>query len=123
MTRTITPSELNHLARLGALARLAEIEEEAAAIRRMFPGLKPPVPGGSGQPASRPARKARRKRVFSAEAREAARQRMKAYWAKRKGEGASPAGAGAGDSASADRPASGATKRKAKGRRGRKKAA
>jgi hypothetical protein len=78
------------------MVRLRQLEEEAAAIRRMFPGLKKSEPTAEEAPATAPKPRPRRKRTMSAEAREAARERMKAYWAKRKGltaEDTSPADA------------------------------
>ena len=36
---TLSDKQIHDLARLGAIVRLHEIEEEAAAIRKAFPGL------------------------------------------------------------------------------------
>lgn len=85
MPKTLAEGELHRLARLGAITRLKEIEEEAAAIRSAFPGL-----AATAQPTDdrAPARRTRRKRQVSPEAREAARKRMLDYWAKRKSQAA-----------------------------------
>ena len=120
MAKRLSEQEILRLARLGALARLSELEEEAKAIRRMFPGLKA-VPEGAAQ-APKPERKARGRKGggghMSPEARKAAAERMKAYWARKKGLEASPAetASGAAETA-ADAP------RKSRGRkaRGRKR--
>jgi hypothetical protein len=37
---TLSDQQLHDLARLGAITRLREIEQETAALRKMFPGLK-----------------------------------------------------------------------------------
>jgi hypothetical protein len=69
---------LKEWARMGAEARLQEIEREAALIRKQFPGI------GSSRPAAAP----RVKRQFSAAMRKATSDRMKAFWAARKAAGA-----------------------------------
>jgi hypothetical protein len=81
LPKTLAEPELRRLARLGAIARLKEIEAEAAAIRAAFPGL-----GGRTRAARTPAagKRARPKRQMSQEAREAARKRMQEYWARKK---------------------------------------
>jgi hypothetical protein len=80
-TKTLDQHELHRLARLGAVARLKELETEAAAIRRAFPGVKTAqtVARASVGPLAKPKRKKRKK--MSAEARKALGDRMKAYWA------------------------------------------
>lgn len=88
MPTALPKSDIQRLARLGAIARLKELEEEAKAIRRMFRGLrietsKEKKEAESG-PTPSPKKARRKKRSMSPEAREAARERMKAYWAKRK---------------------------------------
>lgn len=91
MAKGLSPTELHHLARLGAATRLAELEREIAAIRGAFPGLK----GASvdAVPASAPAFPARataraakrgRKKPMSAAERKAVSERMKRYWADRR---------------------------------------
>lgn len=73
---------------------MKEIEEEAAAIRKVFPGLKAPVAAGA-EAGAVPKKRARKGHMshMSPEAREAASERMKAYWAERKAEGGAAAGA------------------------------
>ena len=76
-------AELNRkeLERLGAQARLDQLQHEIAAIRRAFPGLgggRRPAPAGDGAPVKR-----RRSRM-SAAARKAVSVRMKKYWAARR---------------------------------------
>ena len=46
--KSLSTAELKHLARLGAAARIAELEREIAALRRAFPRL---VPAASAEPA------------------------------------------------------------------------
>jgi len=93
VARRLSEQEILRLARLGALARLQELEEEAKAIRRMFPGLKA-VPKDAAE-ATKPERRARARRGggghMSPEARKAAAERMKAYWARKKGLEVAPA--------------------------------
>ena len=73
--------ELHRLARLGAKARLDELQREQAAIRQAFPDL---FRGGARKGAGR--RPGRRRRQFnmSAAARKAVSLRMKKYWAERR---------------------------------------
>jgi hypothetical protein len=72
---------LYRLARIGAVARLQELETEAAAIRHAFPGLKKAQAVGptSPEPVAKP--KAKKRKKMSPEARKATGDRMKAYWA------------------------------------------
>jgi len=78
---------LNRLARLGAQARLDELDAERRAILKAFPGLagarKAAAPRAPVA-AAKPARKAGKKRNVSAAARKAASERMKQYWAAKK---------------------------------------
>jgi hypothetical protein len=94
--KALSVEQLQRLARLGAHARLTELEEERRAILRAFPGL--------AAEASRRAKKARaagtaaaeavaatglaRRRVrrgtMSAEKRQAASERMRKFWAERR---------------------------------------
>lgn len=86
MPTKLSDAELHRLARLGALARLKELEEEAAAIRKAFPELKgAQVPEVNVADADLKSKAKRRRRKMSPEAREAARARMKAYWARKRG--------------------------------------
>ena len=91
MSKGLTPSELNTLARIGASRRLAELEAEIAALRRAFPGLKstadvpvqPQVQALPARLARRVAKRGRRKPMSAAE-RKAVSARMKKYWADRR---------------------------------------
>jgi hypothetical protein len=71
---------LHRLARLGAVARLAELRKEEAALRAAFPGL------GSSQERTSAAKgaMARRRRPMSAANRKAVSERMRKYWAARR---------------------------------------
>jgi hypothetical protein len=77
----LSRSELQRLARLGAKARLEELREEEAAIRRAFPDL---VRGRQAAAGGRASGKTRRRRGMSAAARKAVSERMKKYWAARR---------------------------------------
>ena len=74
-------NDLKHLARLGAKARLEELRQEEAAIRRAFPDLFSKAAAATTSPSSRGRR--RRSRM-SAAARKAVSDRMKKYWAERR---------------------------------------
>jgi hypothetical protein len=82
--------ELRRLARIGAGARLAELEQERVALLRIFPGLRaasttstqPPRKSGGVERAA-PNRR-RRRRGMSPAARKAVSVRMKRYWAERR---------------------------------------
>jgi len=77
---------MDRLTRRGAQAVLEELEREAAAIRRAFPGLT----GGRGRQsrsafdASDGVAAPRRRPAMSAAARKAVSERMKKYWAERR---------------------------------------
>jgi len=77
--------DLKALARLGAQIRLAELVTEMDALLRQFPGL---AKQGQAQPvmdAEQPGKpKARKRRRMTAEQRQAASKRMRAYWKARK---------------------------------------
>jgi hypothetical protein len=86
-TTTLDPQEFHRLARLGAIARLKELEEEAAALRSLFRGLKkaPGQVAESAEPApvaSKPRKK--RGRTMSAEARKLQSEKMKLYWERKR---------------------------------------
>jgi hypothetical protein len=72
--------ELRRLARMGAAARLAELERERAALLRDFPGLRA---ASSGAEVKRDGG-SRNRRVMSAANRRAVSIRMKKYWAARR---------------------------------------
>ena len=83
---TLTDKQLHDLARLGAVARLKELDEEAAGLRKMFPGLKKAQE--AAPESAEPTRKAapRKRKKMSPAARKAVGKRMKLYWAKKRGE-------------------------------------
>ena len=93
MAKDWSQEELQRLARLGAQARLAQIEFERRAILEMFPDLAPPRRGRRpGRPqasrgttvAQAKAKPRRRRRKMSAADRKAVSDRMKKYWAERR---------------------------------------
>lgn len=79
-------NQLTTLARLGAVTRLKELDAERAAILKAFPDLRP---GRASAPPATPTsggrKKRRSRRGWTAAQRKAAGERMKKYWAKRKG--------------------------------------
>jgi hypothetical protein len=80
------PSSVNHreLARVGAIARLKEMDQERAALLKAFPGLDR---GGSrgATATSRPRRGgSQRGRKLSAAAKKRMAAGMRKWWAKRK---------------------------------------
>jgi hypothetical protein len=80
----LSRDELQRLARLGAKARLEELQREELAIRQAFPDL---FGRGRGRKAAAPAAaspKVRRRRGMNAAARKAVSVRMKKYWADRR---------------------------------------
>jgi hypothetical protein len=90
MAKKLSQAELHRLARLGAHARLEQIEAERRAILRAFPGLAL-VAAREGQagPAaekagSAPKKKARKRRKMTAAEKKAVSERMKKFWAARK---------------------------------------
>ena len=90
MAKELNQVELKRLARLGAQARLEQLEAERRAILRTFPGLSfaaaregqaAPAAGKAG-PA--PKKKARKRRKMTAAEKKAVSDRMKKFWAARK---------------------------------------
>jgi hypothetical protein len=79
----LSRQELRQLARLGAKARLEELRQEEAAIRRAFPDL---FGRSAGRQASGDSGTGvrRRRRGMSAAGRKAVSERMKKYWAERR---------------------------------------
>ena len=80
-------SQAQQWARLGAMARLQEIEQERQAILRAYPDLR------RGRPADKPVGRGgradvdalgRRRRTISADGRKRMSEGMRKYWAKRK---------------------------------------
>jgi len=79
---------VNQWAKLGATARLKEIQEELDSIYRAFPELK-----GQRSPATGAASGGRQKRKrFSAAGKAAISEGMRKYWARRKAKAAKAAG-------------------------------
>lgn len=85
--------DLKKLARVGAAARLAELEREIAALKRVFPGLRVvsadviEAPVSEAAAAERLARRAaarRRRKPMTSTERKAVSDRMKKYWAERR---------------------------------------
>jgi len=80
-------SQAQQWARLGAMARLQEIDQERQAILRAYPELR------RGRPADKPAGRGgradvdalgRRRRTISPDGRKRMSEGMRKYWAKRK---------------------------------------
>ena len=88
MPTTTLSSDIRHYAIAGAEARLLQLSQEADAIHRLFPELR----NGTAQKAETAAASARRpprrgrRRTMSAAERNAVGERMKKYWAARRGE-------------------------------------
>ncbi len=88
MAKKLTSAEMQRLARIGAAARLAQLEREIAALKRAFPGLttqpgppSAPPPEGRARPGANPAAPHRSRRTpMSASERRAVSERMKRYW-------------------------------------------
>ena len=96
MAKKLTADEMHRLARIGAAAKLAQLEREIAALKRAFPGLKarsapapaPPAGPAPSTPPEPPARPRSRRSPMSAAERKAVSERMKRYWdARRKDAG------------------------------------
>jgi hypothetical protein len=82
-------AELLRLAKAGAAARLTEIDQERQALLRQFPdlrGTRTETSGSSGQSAATGGRR-RKRSTMSAAQRKAVSERMRKYWAARRGEG------------------------------------
>jgi hypothetical protein len=92
MAKGLSTTDLHKLARIGASARLAELEREIAVIRKAFPGLRaaageaPAAGAAPALPAKVTARASKRgrKKPMSAAERKAVSERMKRYWADRR---------------------------------------
>lgn len=77
--------QLRRLTRLGAIARLEQLQQEEAAIRSEFPELFGRGRRLDAVPAPAPAEgRRRRRRRMSADARKAVAERMRKYWAERR---------------------------------------
>jgi hypothetical protein len=87
--------QLRRLARLGAVARLAQLREEEAAIRNEFPelfGRGRLEDGAAAAPAPAAGKRRRRRRTMSADARKKVSERMMKFWAERRKAKAGKAG-------------------------------
>jgi hypothetical protein len=88
VAKKLTAAEMHRLARLGAAAKLAQLEREIAALKRAFPGLKPqavtapapPADGAVRADSAQPAPRRSRRSPMSAAERNAVSERMKRYW-------------------------------------------
>jgi hypothetical protein len=79
--------ELRRLARIGAAARLEQLDRERAELLRLFPGLRASATRASSdeeEPSTRNASRRGRRRRMSAADRKAVSVRMKRYWAERR---------------------------------------
>jgi hypothetical protein len=117
MTDTLKDSDFRRYALLGAEARLLQIGQEAASIYQAFPELRKQgrTPGGGERTpdAATTGGRTRRRGRMTAEQREAVRERMKRYWARRRSAGTATQGTASGTqaaSSAAETPASGARK-------------
>ena len=123
MTDTLNDSEFRRYALLGAEARLMQIDKEAASIYQAFPELRKQDGARTAQSRAEdgaaPASRGRRRGRMSAAQREAVRERMRRYWAQRKGASAGTDGAAAGSEAAA--AGSSARAKTARGSRGPRK--
>jgi hypothetical protein len=109
---TLTDTQLHDLARIGAIARLRELDEEAAGLRQMFRGLKKTQ--GTAPESAAPASplKPRKRKKMSPAARKAVGVRMKLYWAKKRGEAPAEAAAEVTETADATTPVAPAKNKK-----------
>jgi hypothetical protein len=89
----LTQEQLHELARLGAQARLAQLDDEIKAIRAAYPDLTGGPKRGRRTKTAREAAsvaqapaapKARRRHRMSAAERKAVSERMRRYWAERR---------------------------------------
>ena len=85
---SLSRTELLHLARAGAQARVTELRRELDMIYRSFPDLRRGRPSASRSRTTRsaaaPRKSRRRRRAWSAAQRRAVAARMKKYWAARR---------------------------------------
>jgi hypothetical protein len=79
--------DVNQWAKLGAAARLREIQEELASIYRAFPELR----GQRSLPAAVSAGGGQKRKRFSAAGKAAISEGMRKYWARRKAKAAKAA--------------------------------
>lgn len=90
--RDMDKSQLVRFARLGAVARLAEIDQERQAILREFPDLRRARPEAGEAAAATTRGKRGARGGMSAAQRKEVSERMRKYWAARRGDGAQKAG-------------------------------
>ena len=87
MAKKLTAAEMHRLARIGAAAKLAQLEREIAALKRAFPGLTaqaapapaPPAEAGAPGVTGAPPHRSRRAPMSAAE-RTVVSERMRRYW-------------------------------------------
>jgi hypothetical protein len=89
MAKQLSDDELKRLAKLGAHARLEQLEVERRAILRAFPGLAAAKPAAAEARATAqaPSKKTRKRRKMTVAERKASSERMKKIWAARKQQG------------------------------------
>ena len=93
MAKKIADSELRRLALPGAQAKLRDLQAEVAALLETFPELRRGARGrrgaqearDDGAPTTRRRRKPGRKTPMTAAERKAVSDRMKKYWAEKRG--------------------------------------
>ena len=94
MNRRTPNIDMKKLARIGAAARLADLEREITALKRAFPGLRVlsvdvvEAPDSAAEASQRVVRrvaaKRGRKKPMTGAERKAISERMKKYWAERR---------------------------------------
>ena len=86
----LSSDQLRQFIRLGAQARLAQLDVESAAIRAAYPDLAParrrgrPRQAQAGAAPALASKPRKRRYRMSFEARKAAAERMRKYWAERR---------------------------------------
>jgi hypothetical protein len=96
MVRKAPAVDMKKLARIGAAARLKELQDDIAALKQAFPGLRVlsvdviEAPDGTEVEVERVAREVadgrRRRKPLTAAQKKAVSDRMRKYWAVRKGQ-------------------------------------
>jgi hypothetical protein len=79
----LSQEQLRRLARLGAIARLEQLQQEEAAIRAEFPELFGRGRRSASSTAA-PAARRRQRKPMSAAQKKAVSERMRKYWAERR---------------------------------------
>jgi hypothetical protein len=88
VAKKLTSADMQRLARIGAAAKLAQLEREIAALKRAFPGLKPhesraaaaSADGAAPLDPGQPSRRRSPRPPMSPAERNAVSDRMKRYW-------------------------------------------